>query len=302
MGVSRIKNLLIKTVLLGTCLTVAISDCMQMPAGAPAQPPLSVMIATGLLHPAAQGSSSPPVKRLGSLENRIAVCCTCAKSTDDKGTSLALARRYECDHLFCTSCHASRTKATCPVCSERCTQTGHVCSICLGPLDSPVKLVCNHIFCRSCIKSWQDTPAFNNAAQRVERRCPICSGSILYTCGMCLRPFIPNEEIDYKIVHTMHEWVTMFGCDLFPWPATEIVHYIHDTCINEHLRKLLHKDVEVSPDTVPHIRCPLHKEFLITLKEGSLDLGAGEGPNVSQDPEFQRDVEAEKRYVAFHQF
>ncbi|XP_076276198.1 ring finger protein, transmembrane 2 isoform X2 [Lasioglossum baleicum] len=51
---------------------------------------------------------------------------------------------------------------------EELTASGGICAICHEEYSMPVKLLCNHIFCESCVLTWLDR----------ERSCPLCRAVI----------------------------------------------------------------------------------------------------------------------------
>ncbi|XP_014204820.1 RING finger and transmembrane domain-containing protein 2 [Copidosoma floridanum] len=64
---------------------------------------------------------------------------------------------------------------------EQIVASGGVCAICHEEYSAPVKLLCKHIFCESCVTTWLDR----------ERSCPLCRASI-------------TDDPIYRDGHTTH--------------------------------------------------------------------------------------------------
>lgn len=49
------------------------------------------------------------------------------------------------------------------------------CAICFSPCEKPCTLTCTHVFCRSCIMKWLESPV-----QLEKPTCPMCRGPTLF--------------------------------------------------------------------------------------------------------------------------
>lgn len=61
-----------------------------------------------------------------------------------------------------------------------------LCTVCRGDPNEPVCLDCGHVFCRSCLKQWLDTP---------NRTCPLCKQLVPENFKM-----VVSKEIRYFTV------------------------------------------------------------------------------------------------------
>lgn len=176
------------------------------------------------------------------MQSRLPYCAACLAAW---GTY----KRQGCNHSFCDVCFTSAIVAECPTCREEANQ----CSICLELFDNSVRtLICGHMFCASCIGSWQAS----QTGPEQESTCPTCRQPLIFKdsmrCEICNVAFKNNDEVTPSLVCKLTGWASWrekYVC------IQQFAHRFHDKCFNQHY---IRPGNHVS-DLREHICvCPIH--------------------------------------------